>query len=76
MFVHFKGKSEEIGLKKAVLGEDIKTKNFYDDGFLDIKIKREEKILDGLKIAKEKDFNKIEKQKAILKVLKEFKEKV
>ncbi len=76
LVVYFKGKSEKINLKKAVLGEEIEKKNFYDDGFLDVKIKREEKILNGLETAKKIDLNKIDKQKEILKILREFKENV
>ena len=75
LVVYFKGEAKEINLKEAVLGEDIKTKNFYDDGFLDVRIKKEGKILNGLKTAKEKNLNKIKKQEKILKIFREFKEK-
>lgn len=76
LVVYFKGETRKIDLKEAVLGKDIKTRNFYDDGFLDVRIKKEERILNGLRTAKEKDLNKIENQKGILKILRDFKEKV
>lgn len=76
LVVYFKGETRKINLKEAVLGRDIKTRNFYDDGFLDVRIKKEERILNGLETAKEKDLNKIEKQKDILKILRNFKEKI